>query len=114
MSLITKVLKQKCVYWVFDDFDAQGQPVYKDGEELNCRWEDRVEEIVDTDGTKVLSKAQVMVSTDVKVGGVLWLGELGDETYSSEPTRNEGAFEIIQFSKIPNFRVTEYVRTAYL
>lgn len=114
MSLITRALRQTCVYWATTGLNQFGQPVYGDAVELACRWVDGVEEVIIADGTKVLSKSNVMVSSDTVVGGILMLGELTDIVYPTETTKNEGAFEIIQTAKIPNLRATEFVRRAYL
>jgi len=114
MSIITKVLKQTCVYWAPTGFDEFGQRQYGAAVELKCRWTDVMKEVVAPDGTMVISKSEVMVSTDVKTGGVLKFGELDEVHYINEPTRNEGAYPIIQFAKVPNFKCTEYVRSAYL
>ena len=114
MSVITKVLKQKCVYWAPKEVDVYGQNTFEHPEELNCRWDDGIHEIVDTNGAKVASNAEVMVSEDVVVGGVLMLGTLIDVEIGVEPAQNTGAYTIIQFEKNPNFKCTEFVRTAHL
>ena len=114
MSVIIKVLRQKCVYWAPGSPDAYGQPTYSDAVELWCRWDDTQQQIIKDDGTMVMSKAEVMLSADVAVGGVLLFGELVDVMYISEPTKNPGAFEILKFNKNPNFKCTEFVRVAYL
>jgi len=114
MSVITKVLKQKCVYWAPDAVDVFGQPTYSVAVELDCRWDDVQQQIIKNDGTMVISKAEVMLSADVAVGGVLMFGLLESIMYLNEPTRNNGAFEILKFDKNPNFKCTEFVRTAYL
>lgn len=114
MSIITKVLKATCVYWAPGAYDAFGQATFESPVELNCRWADTVQEVMNDEGTLVLSKANVMVNEDVEVQGVLMLGELSDIVYPDDPKRNTNAYEIIQFSKIPNIKYTEYVRVAFL
>lgn len=114
MSIITKVLKGTCVYWAPGEYDEFGQATYADPVELDCRWASVTEEVQKDDGTKVLSKASVMVSQDVQVQGVLMEGSLSDIVHSDDPLRNDNAYEIIQFAKIPNLRQTEYVRVAML
>lgn len=114
MSVITKVLRQTCVYWPPASPDKYGQPTYGDATELNCRWDDMNQEVIKEDGTIVMSQAEVMVSADVEIGGVLMLGELTDIEDETYPKKNNGAFEILKFAKNPNFKCTEFVRTAYL
>ncbi len=114
MSIITKVLKQKCVYWAKIGNDEFGQPAYGAAIELDCRWSDKVEQIVNSEGAMVVSKTKVMVSVDVVIGGILIFSELASVQHLIEPQRNTGAYEIIQFDKVPNFKCTEFLRTAYL
>lgn len=114
MSVITKVLKQTCVYWEPNAVDDFGGASYLSPIELSCRWDDLIQEIIGQTEDKVISKASVMVSQDVKVGGVLFLGTLDDVTDFIDPKQNENTGEIISFARIPNFKATEFVRTAYL
>jgi len=121
MSIITRMLKQTCVYWALASsesgglaYDDYGQPVVTDPVEIECRWEDVNEEFIDATGTKQTSRAKVYVSQDVDVGGILMLGELTDITDDDNPKENDGAWEIRKFDKLPNLRVTEFLRTAFL
>ena len=107
--------RQKCVWWPLDSFDDNGQPTYETPVEIDCRWEDVVQEFVDNKGNRNVSKSVVYVDRDMKVGGVLLLGELDSGSIDEEnPLQNEGAFEIRQVSKIPNLKNTEYLRVVYL
>ena len=121
MSIITRMLKQTCVYWALafgDDvsYDDYGRPIVTIANpvELDCRWEDINEEFIAADGTRQVSKAKVYVESDVVVGGILMLGTLDDITDSTNIKENAGAWEIRGFGKNPNFRATEFVRMAYL
>lgn len=121
MSIITRMLKQTCVYWPpaetdsgGDGVDNYGQPVVTTPVELSCRWEDIAEEFIGVNGTKEISKSVVYVGQDVVIGAILMLGTLADITDSVNIKENDGAWEIKGFSKLPNFRATEFLRTAYL
>jgi hypothetical protein len=114
VSIITKVLKQTAVYWAPDGTDEYGQPTVASPVELDVRWEDTVEGVVNEEGSTVLSKSKVMVSADVAIGGMLWLGSLSDCPDPANPKNLSGAYEIIAFEKIPNFRCTEFMRIARL
>ena len=121
MSIITKMLKQTCVYWALGsaetggvDFDDYGRPSYASPVELSCRWEDEANEFVSAEGTMEYSQSVVYVESDVVIGGVLFLGELTDLTDEDNPKNNDGAWEIKGFDKIPNLRATKWVRVAYL
>lgn len=121
MSIITKMLKGVCVYWPLKSnesgevaYDNYGQPQHTSPIEIKCRWEDVAVEFIDTKGTTQISKAMVYVESDVELGGMLFRGELTDVTDQDNPRENNGAWEIKRFDKLPNFKETEYLRTAYL
>ena len=121
MRILTKMLKQTCVYWEpasadsgGDDFDDYGQPIVTDPVELGCRWEDTNEEFTAPDGTRRVCRAKVDVESDVKVGGILMLGEIADITDSVDIKENDGAWEIRKFDKLPTLDATKFLRTCYL
>jgi len=117
MSFLTSILRQTCVYWALDSddpFDNEGFPNLIDGVELDCRWVDINEEFINEKGMRQLSKARVLVASDVVVGGVLMLGDLDDVTDTVNIKENSGAWEIARFGKTPNLRATEFVRIAWL
>jgi len=115
------MLKQTAVWWPLGseesggvDFDDYGQPTASTPVEIKCRWEDKAEEFIDAKNARCFSKSVVYVDRDVVVSGYLMLGELSDVTDEANPRNNIGAFEIKGFSKIPNLRATEFLRTAFL
>ncbi len=114
MSIITKVLKQKAVYWAFTGYDNHGQPTYAAAVQIACRWVDSHEEIINAKGEKQISNATVMVGVDTPPDGVLWLGAIGGLTDAANPFNNPDAWPIIKFDKTPNFRATESLRIATL
>jgi len=120
MSLITRMRKQTAVWWPLTtdsgevQFDNYGQPIHGDPQEIDVRWEDKTEEIIGVDGTVVTTRSKVFVGEDMSVGDVLFLGELTDLTNEDNPKANSGAYEVVQFSKTPNLRATEFLRIAYL
>lgn len=121
MSIITRMLKQTCVYWPLaetdsggDGVDNYGMPVVTTPVELSCRWVDKAEEFIDPNGTKQISKSVVYVSQDVAIGAILMLGTLADITDSVNIKENDGAWEIKGYSKVPNLKATEFLRRAYL
>jgi len=114
MGIITRMLKQTAVYWAYASTDQFGTKSYADPVEIDCRWEDTIEEFMDSEGERQMSNAVVYVDRDIPVGGVLMLGELTDITDESNIKENAGAWEIRKFGKLPNFKATEFLRTAYL
>jgi len=121
MSIITRMLKQKAVYWPPGseetggrDYDDYGKPVYAQPVEIDCRWEDVNEEFVQASGERVAAQCVVYTDRDVRIRGVLMLGTLPDVLDSLNPKANPNAWEIRRFDKIPNLRNTEILRKAYL
>lgn len=114
MSLLTRMMKQKCVYWEPDGFGPDGQPTFKPPIEIKCRWEDVHEVFADAQGNDIVSNSLVYVGIDLKTQGVMWLGKLVDLDSQTVPFNNEGAYSIRKFEKIPKLNAKEFLRTAVL
>lgn len=127
MGIITKMRRQNAIYWPPATADDFGRPGYGALVELvldgannyRVRWEDRVEEFIDAQGTTKQSSAVVYVpllpdSSEVQVGGWLWLGDRDDLTDETDPRENAGAYEVQRLDKLPTLKATEWLRTAYL
>ena len=120
MGIIKSMQKQTAVYWPLkgdesgqQDYDAYGRPQWGTPYEVSCRWQDVSQQIIDARGMNTRTRAKVFVDRDVRFGGVLYLGRLG-EVDQDDPKSNDGAWEIIRFDKMPDFKAKEYLRTAYL
>lgn len=131
MSIITKMLKQKAVYWAPSGPGQFGRTGFAQPVVLKCRWQD---------GSDIFAKAQeggvnkeevstatVYVDRDVEEQGVLWLPPepfdkvenedvvvLAQVTNPDKPFENDGAREIKSFGKVPNLKRKEFIRTAKL
>lgn len=114
MNIITRMRKQKCVYWALSSKNQFGEKQYDSPVEISCRWEDSSVEYLNSDGERVVSNAVVYVDRDVFVGSILMLGVLADITDYTYIKENVGAYEIQKFEKLPNFKTTEFLRTVYL
>lgn len=121
MGFITWPCKQKAVYWApgseetgGTDYDDYGKPLYSSPVEIDCRWDDITEEIVMSDGSRDLSRAQVIVDRVVKIRGVLWLGNLVDVTDSNDPKNNDDAYEIRRVDQNPDVDGREILVRAFL
>ncbi len=118
MSIITRMLKQKAVYWPFASIDSFGKKVVGSPVQIKVRWEDVSEEFLDGKGERQLSNALVYVDRDVTVGGILMLGTSADVDASGFDTvnikENDGAWEIRRFDKLPDLKARRYLRSAYL
>lgn len=121
MSIITRMRKQTAVYWALAssesgglDYDEFGQPVVTTPVEIDCRWEDRTEEFIDSAGRTNLSRAIVYVDRDMRPGDILMLGDTDDITDETNIKENDGAWEVKRFDKVPDIRANEFLRIAYL
>jgi hypothetical protein len=114
MSIITKMLAQVAVWWSAGPPDSYGKPTYGEPVEINCRWEDAQEEFINANGELATSRSKVYVDRDVKAGDVLSLGTLDSGVDEDNPKQNKNAWEVRNFSKMPNMRVSEFLRVAYL
>lgn len=121
MSIITKMRKQKAVYWppgseetAGRDYDDYAKPLYATPVEIDCRWEDTNEEFIGPNGERVAARCIVYTDRDVRLRGVLMLGTMVEVTDLANPKANDNAWEIRRFDKMPNLRNTEVLRKAYL
>lgn len=116
MSVISKIRRQKAVYWPKLSDGNDGKALLGDAVEIDCRWEDRVEMTVDQQGRELVSSAFVYVDRAVTPGGFLWQGRLTACPYTdpAEAWRNDGAREIKRRDILPNFKNTENLITAVL
>ena len=114
IRMVKRYLKQTAVYWGVDAFDADGRPIYEEAVEISCRWEDKGEQYLDKQGHDHVSNSVVIIDRDVVEQGVLWLGSLEDVESQNEPLKNDGAYEIKKFEKIPDRKATKFFRRAYL
>lgn len=113
--------RQKAVYWPLASndtggvaYDDHGQLLFGAAVEIDCRWVDAVEQFVDADGTAHFSRSKVYADRDVDVHGMLLLSTLDTGMDTSDPKSIDGAYEILRFDKLPDFKAHEYLRTAYL
>ena len=114
MSIITTMRRQNAVYWAFSSIDQYGKKSFANPVAIRVRWDDVVEEFLDSEGERRFSKSLVYVGIDMAIGGVLMLGTLADITDSVNVKENDGAWEIRRFDKVPNLKATETLRIAYL
>lgn len=120
-SIIVKMRKQTAVYWALQgeesggsDYDSHGRPLYTTPVELTVRWEEVNESIILEDGTTYISRATVYTPIDIVRDGVLVLGKIADLESEDDPLSNNGSWSVVRFDKLPNLKVTEFLRTAYL
>lgn len=118
MSIITKMRRQRCVWWNKLGDNKFGNVQYAPAVELKCRWEDSFSEVVGPEGLTVNTAHTVYPETVTPVGGVMklcLLSDLTDEQINSQnPERIPGAVSIKSFTNSPNLRNTRRLYTAKL
>jgi hypothetical protein len=124
-NFIQRQLSQKCVYWGSPAEDGEGGNTYASPVEIDCRWENMTQIVVDSKGNEITSRALVFVEQDLDVEGRLYLGTLENlydlptlDSSASElndPAKIENTFIIKRFQKTPALNsTTEFLRKAYL
>lgn len=113
-TLLTKNLLQTAVYWGTPVSDGYGGRTFSAPVEILVRWEQRQELFIDASGQETRSNAVIFPSQDVDLGGYLYLGDLDDLGSAPVPEDVATAYEIRGFEKIPNIKVTDYMRKVYL
>ena len=114
MSIISRMRRQNAVYWPYSSVNEFGVKVVGSPVAIKCRWEDKSEEFLDSNGEIQISNAVVYVDRDTPIGGILMLGTISNITDAVDIKENEGAFEIRRFDNLPNLKAKEYLKTAYL
>lgn len=111
----TRNLNQTAVYWAVPTFDGLGGSTFAIGSDISCRWEDKAELFLDSQGKEQRSSAVVFVDSDLAVGGYLYLGELADLTtpQKSDPMLI-AAYEIRAIEKIPSVDAQRFTRKVWL
>jgi hypothetical protein len=115
MGIISSMRKQAAVYWApaaADDFGVAGAVTPVD---IACRWEDTAEQFLDDENTVQVSRSKVYTDRDIVPGGYLLLGTVaGLADPAAHPRTIQGAFIVHQFSKLPNLKASQFLRTAML
>jgi len=110
--------KQDALWWSVPVADGRGGWTFTDAIEIQVWWMDSAQLFLDNDGEEKISKSIVFPDRDVVAGEYLYLGAESSldsaQSISTNPTAVLGAFQIRQYSKIPNINTTKYLRKAWL
>lgn len=112
MNILRK-LKQYCVYWNPNGLNEYGS-TFGTPVELQCRWEDSVDEMTDEKNDKFASKAIVDLAVPVTALGILWKGRLKNIASGTNPMANPGSSAIRIVNSIPSGDASQTLYTAYL
>lgn len=111
MRLLVKMLKQDATYWAPGKVNDSGEFQPELPINIKCRWEDELEQGLDSGGVETTFKSTVYTDRDVEEGGLLRLG-LKETLHSPNPP--EDSHRIRMFSKIPTLDAKQFLRTAKL
>lgn len=113
IKFVESVCVQTAVYWGSPTPDGYGGYTYDDPIEISCRWEEKAQLVVTKDGKEVVSKGEILVTRDLDIDGMLYLGTLDD--IDSDGSMHDEAVPIITKTAIPLFKSsTEFVRMVYV
>lgn len=113
MSLIKRCQKNTLVYWPLESFASTGEPIFGAPDEMKCRWDDCVRQIIGPNNTRVLSSVEVITEFKLAVGGLIKLGTLDSITHWDDPKQNTGCYEILKVCETPNLKNRESLYEAY-
>jgi len=115
MSIITKMRKQKALWWKRLEANEYGRYSYDAPVEIDCRWDDVADlgRKPSPPSEKIASSTVVYVDRVMTPGDKLREGGLESST-ESDPENDEGALVIERFVVTPNLKATESLYTAYL
>jgi len=116
MAFVTKFLKQTAVLWKTPVPGQFGKYTFDAGIEINVRWEEKMVRIRNDKNIEILSRAEVMLDTEIEVGEYLYLGTLDllSSQQQLDPLLINNAYKIVSREKTPNIRATDFVRVAWL
>lgn len=101
---------QCCVFWERIGDDAYGHPLLSSPIELRVRWENVQVEFLTPDGQPIKVDALVIVTRDIPVGSILWLGRLSD--LEDQQTNITNLMLCIGMDNIPDIKGRVFRRTA--
>jgi hypothetical protein len=84
VSSILNMLTQTAVYWGNPVSDGLGGKNFNDPIEIQCRWEDKLVLLKDSNGKIIDSKAVVYTSQELDMEGIMVLGTLNNLNSAQE------------------------------
>lgn len=103
--------RQIATYWGSPSQGGAGEVTFAAPIRMQCRWEDKNEKFIDAAGAEKTSRSIVWTFSELEVGGYLIQG---DQTGVADPTSLQDAMEIKRSDEIPDLRLLNYERKAYL
>lgn len=113
MSIISRMRRQRAVYWEQNGIDRFGKLSFNEPVEIKCRWDDGNQDLRTPQGQSIMFNSVVYVDREMKIGDMLMKGELESGT-DNDPHKEPEAKSIQRFNINPNLRNTENIYTAFL
>lgn len=110
MVNICKNLHQIATYWAPLAENAYGKKTFDAPVFIACRWEDRIDLVMNKLGQEFTSKSRVFFSSALDINGYLFLGK----SYEDDPLEVANAWEIQQLAVTPDLRNLTSLYTVYL
>jgi hypothetical protein len=103
-SMETDCLFQKALLWgATGNYDRKGNTKVSAAVELDVRWENRNQDILDPFGNTVSVDAVVVVNRDIAVGSIMWQGGTADVPGTSGIPQ-AGFLYVAMYEKIPDIK----------
>lgn len=128
-GVLARFTKQKMLYWerIEGQSNPSGQPIFKDPIVINCRWEDKEQEILTKDSRKVISKGYILLGQTLITGSIIMLGitkPMTDKSVMSDwkktssfpnaPSIADNGVEVLVCNGTPDIKAIDYVFEAYI
>ena len=110
VGFIINMLNQTATYWAPDGYTHEGAVRFARPVLIKCRWEDRTDMFVDSQGDERRSEALVFVDRSLKTNGYILLGR----STEIDPLDEDEAKEIKARRSIPDISSTETEYSVYL
>ena len=122
MGFIAKVRRAKAAYWAAPTPDGLGGNTYPAAIQIDVRWDEKLQEIVDGNGNKVMSTAVVQTDRLCDMTGYLesipyndGAGVIGDLTgQMTDPKKRQNAYPIVKRADTPTIRYNDNLYRAWL
>ena len=106
----TSDLIHRAVVWPYAKRNRFGTIVLANPVELRCRWVQKSRMATDRNGNPVALEAQVALDRKVRVGSLMWKGELADW----DDTLQDEIFEVVFYNEAEDVKGRHTARTVDL
>jgi hypothetical protein len=113
VSILRRVRIHDLVRWPLIGTKTTGEPIWGPPEDVKCRWDESVREIIRPDNTRISSRIEIISEIKLKVGDIVRRGTIADTSDWIDPRNNQDAFEVVVSEQYDTLRGTETLFLAY-